>query len=158
MKFILLTISIVITFKCQSQNIYCNAEFSCSKNGTVVSFSDLSVVVPADPWSMNYSLSWAWEFGDGNISTLQSPTYSYMDGFYVPCLTITFFDSTAMSLCTSYYCDSIAIGLTTIKENDFNNRIVKVLDINGKSILTRKNIPLFYIYDDGTVEKKIIFE
>ena len=158
MKHILLAISVFLTFNCQSQNIYCNAEFSCSKNGTVVNFSDLSVVVPSDPWSMDYSLSWAWEFGDGNISSLQNPAHNYMDGFYVPFLTITFFDSMAMSLCTSYYCDSIAIGVNAIQENHFNNRLIKVLDVNGASIIKRKSIPLLYIYEDGLIEKRFIIE
>jgi hypothetical protein len=36
--------------------------------------------------------------------------------------------------------------------------LLKVTDILGQKIPYRKNIPLFYIYDDGTVGKKIIIE
>ena len=34
----------------------------------------------------------------------------------------------------------------------------KIVDLLGRSTRIVKNQPLFYIYDDGTVEKKIIFE
>ena len=33
-------------------------------------------------------------------------------------------------------------------------RLIKVVDILGKESKGLKNQPLFYIYDDGTVEKK----
>ena len=41
---------------------------------------------------------------------------------------------------------------------DFDNRQpIKIIDIFGRQT-NQKNQPLFYIYDDGTVEKKIILE
>ena len=39
-----------------------------------------------------------------------------------------------------------------------NNRAIKITDLLGREIKEKKNQPLFYIYDDGTVEKKIILE
>jgi hypothetical protein len=39
-----------------------------------------------------------------------------------------------------------------------NNRVVKMTNLLGVEIKKKKNQPLFYIYDDGTVEKKIILE
>ena len=39
-----------------------------------------------------------------------------------------------------------------------NNRFIKMTDLLGREIKEKKNQPLFYIYDDGTVEKKIILE
>ena len=39
-----------------------------------------------------------------------------------------------------------------------NKRLVKVVDILGRENRGDKNKPLLYIYDDGTVEKKIILE
>ena len=39
-----------------------------------------------------------------------------------------------------------------------NKKLHKVTDIFGRNIKESKNIPLFYQYDDGTVEKKIILE
>ena len=42
--------------------------------------------------------------------------------------------------------------------NNLNNQLIKVIDILGRESNQQRNIPLFYIYDDGTVEKKIILE
>jgi hypothetical protein len=39
-----------------------------------------------------------------------------------------------------------------------NKKLEKVVDVLGRNIKGKKNQPLFYIYDDGTVEKKIIIE
>ena len=48
---------------------------------------------------------------------------------------------------------SIENQKTTIKD-----RLIKITDILGRETKEKKNTPLFYIYDDGTVEKKIIIE
>ena len=48
---------------------------------------------------------------------------------------------------------------TLIEENiNEGRRILKVIDLLGRESKEIKNQPLFYIYDDGTVEKKIIIE
>ena len=39
-----------------------------------------------------------------------------------------------------------------------NRKLEKVVDILGKQTKTKTNVPLFYIYDDGTVEKRIVIE
>jgi len=39
-----------------------------------------------------------------------------------------------------------------------NKELLKVTDILGEETSIRSNIPLFYMYDDGTIEKKIILE
>jgi hypothetical protein len=39
-----------------------------------------------------------------------------------------------------------------------NKKLIKVTDVIGKKSNSNKNIILFYLYDDGTVEKKIIIE
>ena len=39
-----------------------------------------------------------------------------------------------------------------------NKTLIKVIDILGRESNQERNTPLFYIYDDGTVEKKIIIE
>jgi polyhydroxybutyrate depolymerase len=43
--------------------------------------------------------------------------------------------------------------------NNFHNKkTLAITDMLGRNTKVLKNIPLFYIYDDGTVEKKIIIE
>ena len=39
-----------------------------------------------------------------------------------------------------------------------NKRLVNIIDVLGRESKEIKNQPLYYIYDDGTVEKKIILE
>ena len=39
-----------------------------------------------------------------------------------------------------------------------NRELEKVVDVLGREVNEKRNTPLFYIYNDGTVEKKIIIE
>ena len=86
----------------------CTADFTYVQNGPTTYFTDLSTINPS--WSTNYSVSYLWDFGDGNTSTLQNPSHTYSNGLYSPCLTVTYFDSVIINSCTSIYCDSILIG------------------------------------------------
>ena len=68
------------------------------------------------------------------------------------------------TLTNSVGCDSIAnLNLTVTNPTgviDLTNKsiLVKITDMLGQETPYRKNTPLFYIYNDGTVEKKIIIE
>jgi|TARA_B110000908_G_scaffold18497_1_gene20784 hypothetical protein len=42
--------------------------------------------------------------------------------------------------------------------NTTKGRLLKVIDVLGRETKGKKNQPLFYIYDDGTVEKRIVIE
>ena len=70
----------------------------------------------------------------------------------------------SITLINSVGCDSIVnlnltiISSTSIEENNYNKELIKITNILGQEIPYRKNTPLFYIYNDGTVEKKIIIE
>ena len=46
-------------------------------------------------------------------------------------------------------------GTTAINEHNSNKELIKVTDILGRET---KRQPLFYIYDDGTVEKRMVIE
>ena len=41
---------------------------------------------------------------------------------------------------------------------DTRRTLIKVIDILGRNVEESRNTPLFYIYDDGKVEKKMIIE
>jgi Leucine-rich repeat (LRR) protein len=47
---------------------------------------------------------------------------------------------------------------TEIQEHTTNKELLKVTDLLGREIKGTKNEVLFYIYDDGTVEKRIVIE
>ena len=71
----------------------------------------------------------------------------------------------SVTLINSVGCDSIAnLNLTITNTTgllDVTNTektLLKITDILGQETPYRKNTPLFYIYDDGTVEKRIVIE
>ena len=43
-------------------------------------------------------------------------------------------------------------------EKEANNRLVRIIDLLGQETTYKTHTPLFYIYDDGTVEKRIVIE
>ena len=45
-------------------------------------------------------------------------------------------------------------SIPTIIKNEKN--LIRIVDVLGREVIPTKNAPLFYIYDDGTVEKKLI--
>ena len=47
-------------------------------------------------------------------------------------------------------------SITTISKNE--KMLIHIVDVLGREALPTKNTPLFYIYDDGTVEKKLIVQ
>ena len=57
------------------------------------------------------------------------------------------------------YADYIYFSIPTgIKEHTTNKQLLKVTDILGRETKGTKNEVFFYIYDDGTVEKRIVIE
>jgi hypothetical protein len=56
-----------------------------------------------------------------------------------------------------FYVYSPVSGITNVTPN-INRQLIGIKDALGRTVKSAKNTPLFYIYDDGTVEKKIILE
>lgn len=56
--------------------------------------------------------------------------------------------------------DTINFVMTLINSQLSINepRLVKIIDVLGRESKEKKNIPLFYIFDDGKIEKRIILE
>jgi polyhydroxybutyrate depolymerase len=54
--------------------------------------------------------------------------------------------------------DCITISINENNRQNDNNQLIKIVDLFGRESKDLKSQPLFYIYDDGTVEKKIILE
>ncbi len=49
-------------------------------------------------------------------------------------------------------------SITAVSDFTISKQLLKVMDILGRDTKPKRNTPLFYIYDDGTVEKRIIIE
>ena len=50
------------------------------------------------------------------------------------------------------------LALTSLQENSAKKELLRITDLFGRETAYRKHTPLFYIYDDGTVEKKIVID
>ena len=46
----------------------------------------------------------------------------------------------------------------SVEEHSINKQLLKVTDLLGRETKGKKNEPLIYLYDDGTVEKRIVIE
>ena len=55
---------------------------------------------------------------------------------------------------------SFSTNCNTTEIEDYNSqrKLIKVLDVFGRSVTPKPNMTLFYIYSDGTTEKKVILE
>jgi len=57
-----------------------------------------------------------------------------------------------------HYFSNNCSGTTALDENHVTNKLIKIIDIFGRKTIPKLNSPLLYIYEDGTIEKKIIVE
>lgn len=110
MKLVLLFLFTIISFvNTQAQ---CNSN-PISDNGAsgTINFSDSSTV--SNSFSLNYSVSYLWDFGDGFTSSQQSPCHTYGDLSNVSfplyaTLTVLYFDSTTFTSCQDI--DSVGVN------------------------------------------------
>jgi|TARA_B110000879_G_C11058844_1_gene465915 OOP family OmpA-OmpF porin len=72
-------------------------------------------------------------------------------------------DSSLNILPKSYFfIDDVSVvpceGNVGVNELNDNNQLIKIINVLGRETIPKKNMPLFYIYENGLVEKKIIIE
>ena len=171
-KFLLTTTAVLTILFAQAQVSYCDSiDISItSQTSTDVTLSS-GLSVNAIPGIVN--LDWTLYLSNGNVfaqDTAINPTFSInqwnMDSLPI-CLT-ALIDING-NVWTCMVCDTIVWNgtswmmktgqVTAINElNSSNRELLKVVDILGRNANGNKNEPLFYIYNDGTVEKKIIIE
>ena len=103
---------------------------------------------------------WSWSFSDGTLSTDQNPTHIFnFSGGYMVTLTIV---DIAGSIDDTTIWVAVDDCSTSCLSNELNNyqtskRLLKVIDVLGRE--TNKSTQLLiYIYDNGTVEKRIVVE
>ena len=126
-------------------NIF-NAELDFYKDNDSVSFTNLST---------NYE-SVLWNFDDGSTSFDENPTHVYTtSGNYT--ITLSAFTNGGCLLDTSSVTISVSVS-NDIKELTSKKVLISITDILGRRTKATKNTPLFYHFNNGTVEKKIIIE
>jgi len=107
--------------------------------------------------SIGNIISWWWEFGDQGGSTNQNPNYLYdqIPHLYQVILVVTDDKGCADTASKIIY---VVESQTSIQEHITNKKLLEVTDLLARETPYRRNTPLFYIYDDGTVEKRIVIE
>ena len=52
----------------------------------------------------------------------------------------------------------VNVIINSVEDINNNRELIKITDVLGRESKEKNNRPIFYIYSDGTVEKKIIIE
>jgi len=117
--------------------------------------------------SNNTALTWLWcqnnpltflDIRNGNNTNFSS--FNALINPYLTCINV---DDSVWSAANwtnidpQHYFSNNCSG-TAIEEQTTNKELLLIIDVLGRETEGKKKEPLFYIYDDGTVKKKIIVE
>jgi len=97
-----------------------------------------------------FTYSWSPPISISNVNTVNPLVYPDSSITYNLILT----DSTGCQASSDCF---VYVNPLTVEEIEHNKQLLKIVDILGKESKSKKGL-LFYIYDDGTVEKKIIID
>jgi hypothetical protein len=100
-----------------------------------------------------------------DIEQLQDTDLVYIDTFNVGvpitynCIENSCIDpaNATVTYATLAACQA-SCNATAIEENNTTKQLLKITNVLGRESKPTPNVPLFYRYDDGTVEKKLIIE
>ena len=112
----------------------------------------LLLTIPFIGFGQSWETTFGSQFGDDMGYSVQQTT----DGGYIIC---GFTASFGIGGIDVYLIKTDGNGNVTSTFNipiNPNRKLEKVIDILGRETNPRPNVPLFYIYDDRSVEKKII--
>lgn len=121
----------------------CQADFTytiSNENPLQVSFIDQS---------LGDIYFWAWDFGDGEISTEQNPTYEYaQEGIYNVCLVV----ANIQGSCVSVFCDSVTVQNPDTCVANFNYQLLgnEFLTIQFTDLSQGDISQWFWNFGDGT--------
>lgn len=126
-------------------NIF-NADFDFIQSNEVVNFSNLS---------SNYE-SILWDFGDGNTSFDENPQHTYTSS---GTFTVELYAFTNDGCLVDTITTEIVVNLsTTIESLNQEERLLKIVDVLGRDSHIKKNSILYYLFNNGKVEKKVVVE
>ena len=109
--------------------------------------------------SVGYIVSWDWSFGDNTANEfIQNPYHTYPQ--WPPTVYQVYLIVMDDNGCSDTASTIVTLGhpLTSIEEQTRNKELLKITDLLGRETKGTNNQTLFYIYDDGTVEKRIVIE
>ena len=89
----------------------------------------------------------------GNYLTVEEISKQFGFQIAIPSIEVLHaYSNSSLVLKELFYEGNTTTNLTEPILND-QKKIVKIIDLLGRETKITKNIPVFYIYDDGTVEK-----
>ena len=87
-----------------------------------------------------------------NLSCINVDDSIYSTNNWMPTITPV---PAGFSFDSHHYFSTNCSSTTSIQEHTTKKELLRTIDVLGRET---KNTPLFYIYDDGTVEKRIVIE
>ena len=131
--------------------IYSNSSYDTLSVGTSIVWNGMPLNVSGD-----YSVTLINSVGCDSIANLNLTvtTISTWNCIGVTCVDPT----TGMGIYSSLSACQAACVVSAIQEQSSSKELLKVIDLLGRETKGKKNKVLFYIYDDGTVEKRIVIE
>ena len=98
---------------------------------------------------------------DSNSYSIQNISISYSDSIFVGgayqsaegAYTDTFLNQNG---CDSIVTTNLTIIISSISEYNTDKKLLKIVDVLGREAKFKRNTTLFYIFDDGTVEKRMV--
>jgi hypothetical protein len=144
-----------------SSNTYYNTNDTCDVSWNVVDIS-----IPAN-WEFSFCFPGCYNIGQASGQENFIPNEQIYLGCHFYPNGIAGFGTIKLEIITNViFKDTVTWEgtintLTSIDEENLfeNTKINKIYDVFGRIIKsTQTNQPLFYIYDDGTVEKRIVIE
>jgi PKD repeat protein len=108
--------------------------------------------------SLGNIVNWIWDFGD-NTTNDYSPNPYHTYPQWPPTVYQVYLIVMDDNGCSDTASTTVTVGhpLTSIEEQATKKELLKIRDLLGRET-KQTNQPLFYIFDDGTVEKRIIIE
>ena len=145
-------------FENVSSNTYYNTNDSC-----VVYWSVVEVSIP-NGWEYSFCFPDCYPIGQSSGQDNFMPNEQIYLGCHFYPNQILGFGTIKLEIITNgIYTDTVTWNgiinpLASIQEHTTNKELLKVTDLLGRETKVTKNEPLLYLYDDGTVEKRIIIE
>ena len=145
-------------FENVSSNTYYNTNDSC-----VVSWSVVEVLLP-NGWEYSFCFPDCYPIGQASGQDNFMPNEQIYLGCHFYPNQIPGVGTIKLEIITNgIYTDTVTWNgiinpLTSIQEHTTNKELLKVTDLLGRETKGKKNQPLLYLYDNGTVEKRITID
>jgi hypothetical protein len=115
---------------------------------------DGSITAVTTGGTLPYSYVWL----DSNMNAINGAAGSFVSGLCAGHYWVIVLDSNSCCIDSAHaFIPNVISGIIDVSENK-KKTIIKITNVLGQPIKGTKNEPLFYIYDDGTVEKRITIE